>query len=135
MKWGASRGDHHCMALSRSKMPSMQGKRVGRTWPYSCFCLWQTGHCTLPLMNGQTTLNIFEVWSIFDGQVGKCHMGWRLRCKIFRGWLNQNVIWELGHRWHVWAKSRCTNVQHVVHTLMGPPFNWTTPNECYQRQP
>ncbi len=23
------------------------------------------------------------------------------------------------------------NVQHIVHTLMGPPYNWTTPNECY----
>jgi hypothetical protein len=22
-------------------------------------------------------------------------------------------------------------VQHIVHTLMGPPDNWTTPNECY----
>jgi hypothetical protein len=26
-------------------------------------------------------------------------------------------------------------IQHVVHTLMGPPYNWTTPKECYQKQP
>jgi hypothetical protein len=26
-------------------------------------------------------------------------------------------------------------VQRVMHALMGPPYNWTTPNECYQRQP
>jgi hypothetical protein len=25
-------------------------------------------------------------------------------------------------------------VQHVMHTLMGPPYNWTTLDECYQRQ-
>jgi hypothetical protein len=23
------------------------------------------------------------------------------------------------------------NVQHIVHTLMGPPYNWTTLNMCY----
>jgi hypothetical protein len=26
-------------------------------------------------------------------------------------------------------------IQHVVHTLMGPPYNWITPKECYQKQP
>ncbi len=25
------------------------------------------------------------------------------------------------------------NVQHVVCTLIGPPYNWTTPKECYKR--
>jgi hypothetical protein len=22
-------------------------------------------------------------------------------------------------------------IQHVMHKLMGPPYNWTTPEECY----
>jgi hypothetical protein len=24
-------------------------------------------------------------------------------------------------------------VQHIVHTLMGPPYNWTAPKECHQK--
>jgi nitrogen-specific signal transduction histidine kinase len=26
-------------------------------------------------------------------------------------------------------------IQQVVRTLMGPPYNWITLDECYQRQP
>jgi hypothetical protein len=26
-------------------------------------------------------------------------------------------------------------IQHVMRTLMGLPYNWTTPDECYRRQP
>jgi hypothetical protein len=26
-------------------------------------------------------------------------------------------------------------VQHVVHTLMGPPYNWIALDECYRKQP
>jgi hypothetical protein len=26
-------------------------------------------------------------------------------------------------------------IQHVMRTLMRPPYNWTTPKECYQKQP
>jgi hypothetical protein len=25
--------------------------------------------------------------------------------------------------------------QHVMHTLMGPPYNWIAPKESYWRQP
>jgi hypothetical protein len=27
------------------------------------------------------------------------------------------------------------NVQHIVCTLIGPPYNWTTPKERYRKQP
>jgi hypothetical protein len=27
------------------------------------------------------------------------------------------------------------NVQHIMHTLMGPPYNWIAFDKCYQRQP
>jgi len=29
----------------------------------------------ISLMNGQTTLNNFEIWGIFGGQAYKCNMG------------------------------------------------------------
>ncbi len=25
-------------------------------------------------------------------------------------------------------------IQHIVHTLMGLPYNWIAPEECYQMQ-
>ncbi len=42
------------------------------------FCLQQVGNYIFPWMNGQAKCHNFEVWNIFDGQVGKCHMGWWL---------------------------------------------------------
>jgi hypothetical protein len=36
-------------------------------------------------------------------EVGKCHMGWWLGCRIFCGQFNQDVMWET-NPWHVWPK-------------------------------
>ncbi len=52
--------------------------------PRTFFCLEQTKNWNFPSMDGQTTPNNFEdFWSIFNGQIGKWHTGWRLGCKMF----------------------------------------------------
>ncbi len=56
-------------------------------------------------MNGQTTCHNFEVWSIFSGQVGKCHMGWNIGM--------QNILWTIQPRCHLgkWSMTCMTNIQ------------------------
>jgi hypothetical protein len=54
-------------------------------YPKIVFCLHRIKNCKFPLINGQVTCRNFEVWSIFDGQASKCHMGWWLGCNIFCG--------------------------------------------------
>jgi hypothetical protein len=43
--------------------------------PKYFFCLHRVKNSKFPLTNGQPTHHNFEVLSIFNGQVGKCHMG------------------------------------------------------------
>ncbi len=76
--------------------------------PWIIYCLQQVENYKLPLMNGQATHHNFEVWNIFSGRISKCHMRWKLGCKIFCGLFNQYFIWEIDP-WHVWPKSKGTN--------------------------
>jgi hypothetical protein len=114
-----TRWHHLCMFLPKNKMPLTWRKHVGG-WPQFFV------HGEFPSANGEMTPHNFEVWIIFNWQVCKCHMGWRQGCKIFLRQLNQMYKVNLEAQ---------VIVQHVVHKLMGPPYNKTPLEKCYWRHP
>ncbi len=92
------------------------------------FCLQQVKNYKFFSTNGQATCHNFDKL-----KAGKCHMGWRLGCRIFYGQFNQDVIWET-NPWHVWPKSKGTKnySTHCTH-IDGALYNWIALEKCYWR--
>ncbi len=123
---------HLCMLLSRSKMPLMQEKHFGG-WSLIIFYIWWVWNYKFLLAYNKMTPNNFDVWGIFDGKVYKCHMGWRLGCKIIF-WMIQPICFgKVIHDMYEVNLKVWRIIHHVVCTLVGLPYNWITHKFLYQR--
>jgi len=96
------------------------------------FCLQKTKNYKFPLMNGQATSNNFGIWNIFDGQASKFVIwGEDWDVEYFVKNSTKMSFRKVIHDMYEPNPEARKIVQHVMRTLMGPPYNWTTLDECY----
>jgi hypothetical protein len=84
------------------------------------------------LMNGQATSNNFGIWNIFDGQASKFVIwgeDWDIEYFVKNS--TKMSFRKVIHDMYEPNPEAPKIVQHVMCTLMGPPYNWTTLDECY----
>jgi hypothetical protein len=87
------------------------------------FYVWWIWKCKFPSTYNEVTLNNFDVWGIFDWKVYKCHMGWKLGCKVIFWMIQPICLGKVIHDMYEVNIKVWRIIHHVVCTLVGLPYN------------